>query len=139
MARRISKLSYSVLFMFYRASELFWNWVCRHTPLAFYVSNLSSVPEIETAPFALLLPSVLSTAQYFANSPIRCQNAATRHQLSVCLPRVSTGLVGCSCVTAVPASFTLMCNVHVETEDKSLWRKKEVSSGVFCFSFRLTF
>lgn len=59
----------------------------------------------------LLLSSVLSTAQRFANSPIRCQNAATRHQLSMSLPRVSTELVGCFRATAAPASFTLLCYI----------------------------
>ncbi len=111
MLTRISKFSHPVLFISYTASQLFWYWGCRDTTLAFYVCNLSSSPEIEAAPFALLLPSVLSTAQRFANSPIRCQNAATRHRLSVYLPHVSTGPVGCFCVTAVPATFTLMCNI----------------------------
>lgn len=59
--------------------------------IAFYVFNLGSVgSEKETLLrrwlFALLLPSVLSTVRPFANSPVRCKNAATMHILKkVCL------------------------------------------------------
>lgn len=45
-------------------------------------------------PSAFLLPSVLSTVQPFANSPIRCQNAATMHILNLRPSHVPTGLVG---------------------------------------------
>lgn len=77
-------------------------------------------------PSSLALPPVFSTAQHFANNPIRCQNAATRHQLR-CLPRVSTGQVGFflgDSPSPTNQSFRLLCNISKQG-DKSLLGMKE--------------